>query len=140
MLKEFEEEQWRQYDGPAKDAAIKFWTGRGYSCCENPDEFGVDLLVEGKGKSFGCEVEVKTKWFGADFDFPTLHIAFRKRKFMDAPCQFMVFNYSLTHAALVSRKTVLQSPILQIRNATVPSGERFYDVPVSEVVTINMLV
>ena len=59
---------------------------------------------------------------------------------MDAPCQFMVFNCSHTHAALVSRKTVLQSPILQISNATVPSGERFYDVPVAEVATINVLV
>ena len=97
-------------------------------------------MVEGKGKKFGCEVEVKTKWFGGEFTFPTLHIALRKRKFMDAPCQFMVFNYSLTHAALVSRKTVLQSPILQISNATVPSGERFYDVPASRAVVINMLV
>ena len=59
---------------------------------------------------------------------------------MDAPCQLMVFNCSLTHAALVSRKTVLRIPILQISNATVPAGERFYDVPVSGVVIINMLV
>ena len=50
-----------------------------------PIEFGVDLFIEGKGKKFCCEVEVKTKWFGAEFTFPTLHIALRKRKFMDAP-------------------------------------------------------
>jgi hypothetical protein len=74
------------------------------------------------------------------FTVHTLHIALRKRKFMDAACQFMVFNYSLTHAALVGLKTVLRSPILQISNATVPAGERFYDVPVSEAVIINMLV
>ena len=54
--------------------------------------------------------------------------------------QFMVFNYCLTHAALVGLKTVLRSPILQISNTTVPAGERFYDVPVSEAVIINMLV
>lgn len=140
MLKQFEEERWEQYDTPAKDAAIKFWQRHGYSCLENPDEFGVDLLVEGKGKNFGCEVEVKTKWFGAEFTFPTLHIALRKRKFMNAPCQFMVFNCSLTHAALVSRKTVLRSPVVEVKNVTVPSGERFYDVPVSEAVIINILV
>ena len=52
--------------------AVKPRQRRGYSCLENPDEFGVDLLVEGKGKKFGCEVEVKTKWFGAEFTFPTL--------------------------------------------------------------------
>lgn len=140
MLKEFEPERWEKYDTPAKDAAMKFWQRRGYSCLENPDEFGVDLLVEGKGKKFGCEVEVKTKWFGGEFTFPTLHIALRKRKFMDAPCQFIVFNHSLSHAALVARNRVLRSPVVEIKNVTVPAGERFYDVPVSEVVVINMLV
>ena len=38
-----------------------------------PIEFG----IEGKGKKFCCEVEVKTKWFGAEFTFPTLHIAIK---------------------------------------------------------------
>ena len=85
VLKQFEEDQWRQFDGPAKDTAIIFWTRHGYSCVENPDEFDVDLLVDCRGKKFGCEVEVKTKWFGAEFEFPMLHIALRKRKFMDAP-------------------------------------------------------
>jgi len=52
--------------------AVKPGQRRGYSCLENPYEFGVDLLVERKGKKFGCEVEVNTKWFGAEFTFPTL--------------------------------------------------------------------
>ena len=140
MLKQFEEERWQQYDTPAKDAAMKFWQRRGYSCLENPDEFGVDLLVEGKGKKFGCEVEVKTKWFGAEFTFPTLQIALQKRKFMDVPCQFIIFNHSLSHAALVARKRVLCSLVVELKNVPVPAGERFYDVPVSGVVILNMLV
>ena len=97
-------------------------------------------MVEGKGKKFGCEVEVKTKWFGAEFTFPTLNIALRKRKFVDAPCQFVIFNHSLSHAALVARKRVLCSPVVEVKNVTVPAGERFYDVPVSGVVIVNMLV
>ena len=63
-----------------------------------------------------------------------------ERKFMDAPCQFMVFNCSLTHVALVSRMTVLPSPVVEVKNVTVPAGERFYDAPVSEVVIFNLLV
>jgi hypothetical protein len=59
---------------------------------------------------------------------------------MDAPCQFMVFNCSFTCAVLLSRITVLPSPVVEVKNVTVPAGERFYDAPVSEVVIVNMLV
>ena len=52
----------------------------------------------------------------------------------------MMFNCSFTHAALVSRKTIMKSPLVEIRNATVPSAERFYDVPVSDIIVVNMLV
>mgnify|MGYP001498562160 CR=1 FL=1 len=58
---------------------------------------------------------------------------------MDAPCQFMVFTCSLTHVALVSRKTIMKSPLVEIRNATVPRGERFYDVRMSDILVVNML-
>lgn len=139
MLKEFEEERWAQYDAPAKTVAIQFWQKLGYDCVENPDEFGVDLLVEGKGKRFACEVEVKTGWHGGEFQFPTLHIAMRKRKFMDRPCQFIVLNKGLTHAAVVGRKTVLASPVVEVANAVVPSGERFYDVPTKGLAIINLM-
>tara|TARA_X000000950_G_scaffold141700_1_gene175795 strand:- start:819 stop:977 length:159 start_codon:yes stop_codon:yes gene_type:complete len=52
----------------------------------------------------------------------------------------MVFNYSLTHAALVNRKTILPSPVVEVKNVTALAGERFYDASVPEVVIINMLV
>ena len=97
MLEAFEEERWAQYDAPAKTVVTQFWQRLGYDCVENHDEFGIDLLVQGRGKQFACEVEVKTGWHGGEFHFPTLHIAMRKRKFMDRPCQFMVLNQGLTH-------------------------------------------
>ena len=90
-----------------KQAATSFWNQLGFECSENPNEFGIDLLVSGKGKEFGCEVEVKTQWHGANFAFPTLNIALRKQKFMTRPSQFMVFNPGLTHAALANRNVIL---------------------------------
>ena len=56
MLKQFEQEQWELFDAPAKESATKFWIQLGYECVENPDDYGIDLLVNGKGKEFGCEV------------------------------------------------------------------------------------
>lgn len=104
MLKAFEEDKWELYDGPIKAAATKFWIQLGYDCIENPDDYGIDLLVSGKGQDFGCEVEVKLGWHGPEFTFPTLYIAHRKKKFMDSPAIFMVLNQSITHGAGVSRK------------------------------------
>ena len=42
-------------------------------------------MVKGMGKEFGCEVEVKLGWHAPAFTFLTLHIAMRKKKFMNSP-------------------------------------------------------
>ena len=56
MLKQFVEEQPAIHDAEAKEAVRQFWVNLGYDFIENPDEFGIDLLVEGKVREFGCEV------------------------------------------------------------------------------------
>ena len=139
MLKAFEQYQWELFDAPAKEVATKFWMDLGYECIENPDDYGIDLLVKGKGKEFGCEVEVKLGWHGPTFNFPNPHICCRKKKFMSPPSMFMVMNNSLTHGAIVSSKLILQSPIIEVKNMTVPTGERFFDVPVDDINVINLL-
>ena len=81
MLKYFDRDQFARHDAHAKEVARQFWINLGYDCIENRDEYGVDLLVEDKVRKFGSEVEVKTRWHGPEFNFPTLHIPFRKKKF-----------------------------------------------------------
>ena len=63
----------------------------------------------------------------------------RKKKFMKSLAMFMVMNNSLTHGAVVSRKLILASPVIEVANATVPSGERFFNIPVDGVQIINLL-
>ena len=58
---------------------------------------------------------------------------------MSPPSMFMVMNNSLTHGAVVGSKLVLQSPIIEVKNMTVPTGERFFDVPVDNINIINLL-
>jgi hypothetical protein len=70
--------------------------------------------------------------------FPTLHITVRKRKFMSSSSQFMVFNQGLIHAALISRSNSI-CLIIEVKNVTVPSGERFYDNPTSEFSVLNVV-
>ena len=117
----------------------KFWVELGYHCIENPDEFGVDLLVDGKGREFGCEVETKTGCHGPEFNYPTLRIPFRKKKFTKGRVTFFVLNSGRTHTAVVSRQRLLKSPVVQVKNKIVPTGDYFYEIALEEVEFVNLL-
>ena len=109
-----------------------------HDCIENPDEYGVDLLVDGKGRKFGCEVEVKTGWHGPEFNYPTLRIPFRKQKFTDDRTTLFFLNSGLTYAAVVSRQKLLKSPVAQVKNKMVLIGDYFYEIALEDVEFIKL--
>ena len=139
MLKYFDRDQFARHDAHAKEVARQFWINLGYDCIENRDEYGVDLLVEDKVRKFGSEVEVKTRWHGPEFNFPTLHIPFRKKKFTKEKVTFFVLNNARSHAAVVGRNDVVTSPVVTVPNKFVPAGDLFYDVNVQDAKIINLL-
>ncbi len=132
MYKVFQPSAFNRYDAPARQKASSFWVSQGYTCVDHEDEFGVDLVVEKDDVRFYCEVEVKAVWHGLEFMYETLHIPARKAKFLNKPTQFMVFNNSLTRAAIVGRKQLLKSPLVEVPNLKVAFGEKFFDVPKKE--------
>ena len=138
MHKYFELQDFEKFDAAAKSVAQSFWQRLGYQCIENPDVYGVDLLVKGKGKKFGSEVEVKQSRHGAEFPFPSLHIPHRKKRFTEGSNSFFVLNNGITHAAIFSRKIVIPSPVDLIKNYKVPTGKQFYCIPVAQVQFINL--
>jgi hypothetical protein len=139
MYKVFQKDIFDQYDNPARAVAKQFWKNLGYEAQDNPDEFGTDLLVTGKGKKFYCEVEVKTVWHGVTFHFPSLHIPVRKAKFLDKSIKFMVFNNSLTHAAIVGHAAVVNAPVVEVPNHYIKKGERFFDIPAEDLYIVPVL-
>ena len=139
MLKYFDRDQFARHDAHAKEVARQVWINLGYDCIENRDEYGVDLLVEDKVRKFGSEVEVKTRWHGPEFNFPTLHIPFRKKKFTKEKVTFFVLNNARSHAAVVGRNDVVTSPVVTVPNKFVPAGDLFYDVNVQDAKIINLL-
>tara|TARA_R110002072_G_scaffold17087_1_gene65550 strand:- start:60 stop:491 length:432 start_codon:yes stop_codon:yes gene_type:complete len=139
MYKVFQKTDFDKYDEAARTAATKFWTANGYFCADNEDEFGVDLVVERDGKRFYCEVEVKTVWHGIDLKYDSIHIPVRKAKFLAKPTQFMVFNNSLTHAAIISRKAVQESPTVEVPNAKIRTGEKFFDIPKEKAIFVTTI-
>jgi len=51
----------------------------------------------------------------------------------------MVFNNSLTHAAIISRKSVRDSPIVEVPNKKIRFGEKFFDIPKEKAVFIQTM-
>ncbi len=139
MHKHFSHRDHQKYDVAARESAKGFWQRRGWRVTDNPDEYGVDLIAEDGGKRFYIEVEVKRAWHGVDFKYNTMHLPARKGKFLHKPTQFMIFNNSLTHAAIFSRNVVKDSPLKEVPNCKIPVGERFYNIPVEAVTFVYTL-
>lgn len=133
MHKHFSIRDHAKYDVIARDTAKKFWSRLGWDISDNPDEYGVDLIAQKDNKRVYVEVEVKKAWHGPTFQYSTMHLPVRKTKFLSKPTKFMVFNNSLTHAAVISRRAIQNSPVSVVPNRKVSVGEKFYDIPVDDV-------
>lgn len=139
MYKAFQSKDFNKYDEAARNRAKEFWESQGYTCTDHDDEYDVDLVVEKNGKRFYCEVEVKTVWHGKDFKYDTIHIPVRKAKFLGKPTQFMVFNNSLTHAAVIGRKKVLNATKVDVPNRKIAFGEKFFDIPKEDAIFVQTI-
>jgi hypothetical protein len=102
----------------------------GLECRENPNVYGVDLLVYRADKLVGyIEVEVRS-W---DYcHYPTIHVGLRKEKLFqqDLPVLFFALTHDLTHAYWARTQVIEGSSLIEVKNTEVPSGELFFDVPV----------
>lgn len=137
MRKKFDKDLYNKND-PAKNKAIEYFKTKDMSAIVNPNDYGVDLIVDNK---FYCEVEVKHNWKGNNFSFPTLQIPERKKKFAsinDMPVMFMVLNSEHTHAFLVNAKDVLRSPLVEVPNKYVEKEELFFQIPVKKLTKVRL--
>ena len=110
----------------------------GLECRENPNVYGVDLLVYRADKLVGyIEVEVRS-W---DYcHYPTIHCALRKAKLFqqDHPVLFFALTQDLIHAYWAKTQVIEGSPLIEVKNTEVPAGELFFDVPVKHFKYVNL--
>ena len=86
------------------------------------------------------EVEIKRVWSGPEFKYDTLQIPERKKKVIgrDMPCVFAVFNNEQTHGFLCPGDILAVSPLVEVSNKYVRSGEMFFQVPISSLIFIEV--
>jgi hypothetical protein len=130
--KRFDQALHDRYDPPARKS-VSDWIKMkwGLECRENPNVYGVDLIAYRVGSPVGfVEVEVRSWNF---CHHPTIHIAHRKAKLFrqDLPVLFFALTHDLSYAYWMKAELVEKCPLIEVKNREVPSGEFFFDVPVS---------
>jgi hypothetical protein len=131
ITKKFNQALHDQYDPPARKAVTDWVKMKwGLECKENPNVYGVDLLVHRADKLVGyIEVEVR----GWDYcHYPTIHIASRKDKLFqqDRPVLFFALTQNLENAYWMKAELVKGCPLIEVKNTEVSAGELFFDVPI----------
>jgi len=127
-------------DTPAKAAAVRYWKALGYNVYENTNNNVPDLTIETENARFYSEVEIKRIWTGEAFQYDTLQIPERKRKYigLDLPCTFMVFNNEQTHVFLCEGSTLITAPLVEVPNRYVHEGEYFFQIPITELKLVKV--
>ena len=146
MAKNFNQQDFLDFDVSARAKAKIYLENAGYKVEDNVDKYGVDLVCEcSHGRKFAVEVEVKKGWAG-EFTFPTLHIPYRKAKFINGSTLFFVFSSNLWSVGIVTSDALKASPIVTVPNYKVLGSEeyfeslqeKFFDVPKDKVKFVRL--
>lgn len=139
VRKRFSQSLHKETDKIAKKAAMKLCSkNRRVTLIENPNRHAVDLLIYNKKDEHigNIEVEIKRNWAaGEDFKFPNVNFLSRKEKYcrLTKPTIFVIFNADLSQHLVIKDTDVLASPLEEVRNRYVHSGELFYKIPLTRV-------
>ncbi len=130
--KAFNVSLFNEYDVSGRHVVIKFLS-QWWKCQieENPDEFGVDLLIKRDNTIVGyVEVEVRPIWNQNNFPFTTINIPYRKKKFftLDLPTYYCILNKSLDKYLFITSDEIVNSPVTENKNKYVSTDEYFYNV------------
>lgn len=91
---------------------------------DNPDIYAQDLVIVGKGF---IEVEVKHNWGKGRFPFDSLHISYRKEKFVDGVTNFVIWSSNLLACAIVSPETMRIAYVVE-KDTKLTKNELFYEI------------
>ena len=123
--KKFNKKSHAVNDKPAKDLVIKFLKSKGLDAMENPNDYGIDIMVS------RYEVERREIWVNS-FPFKTVHIPARKAKFLKYNIIYAIVNKDFSKIMLCTSEIIRKYNKIEVPNKSVPRGEYFYDVPIEE--------
>lgn len=138
--KKFSKSLFKENDSVARKAATKYYKNLGYEVRPNEDKYGPDLLLF-KENTFASyvECEVKRVWKDCDFPWPTVQIPERKSKYVtEKPILFFMLNGKEDRALIIKGNDLVKSPLKEVSNKYVRSGEYFFQIPLNLVVFVDL--
>ena len=141
-MKKFDKALHEKYDKLGRDTVKGFVKASwGWEARENPNKYGVDLLLYSDGALCGCaEVEVRNSWKSKLFPFKDLNVPQRKEKLLNNDILTFFFSVNGNTDALFYCKAedVLSSPLVENKNKYVAEGELFYKVPLDRLTYVDL--
>ena len=123
----------------------------GLMCQDNDDKYGPDLVIYKSGApTYYLEVEQKRVWRSPDpkelgkgrsnFPWASVQLPERKAKFcrMELPLEFWILREDLAAAVVIPDWLVLQSPLVEVPNKYIQSGERFFQIPIDQCIYVEL--
>lgn len=135
--KRFDRELYQMYDQLAKEKVNTIIDKRRFKLQENPKKRGVDLFLLNKGEHIlNIETEIKRVWKDKEFQYDTVQIPERKKKFtnLELPTLFVMFNADQSSYLVIKDTDLVKSPLKEVPNRYVFKEEYFYQVPLKKVV------
>ena len=131
-MKPFSQYLHDKYDAPARKVVSEWVQMKwGVECKDNPNKYGVDLIVCRSGVPVGAlEVEVRQEGFD---QHRSIHVAQRKEKLfqVNLPVLFFALTQDLHRAYYLKADLIKDCPLVEVHNRYVGKGEMFYDVPIT---------
>jgi len=116
-------------DAPGKKTVIKYLKSIGIEAIENPDKFGIDVIVPGSDVTY--EVEQRSIW-AENWFYSSVHVPERKKKFMQDKMVYAVVNRDCTKILFCPSEVIREYKPIEVPNKAVSNGEEFYDVPLNK--------
>jgi len=122
-----------KYDGFGRQIVKKYLRGRGIIAINNPDIYGVDLILLRGCRRIGYgEVEVRSSWRGYKFPFSDLNIPDKEHLFrQDLPVYFFSVNNEGTAMFICNAKRILAKDKVLLSNKY-KENEPFYKMEIPE--------
>jgi hypothetical protein len=138
-MKRFSRDLYDRYDLQAKLAGLQYLMEMEATQITTPiNRYGVDLEYLMGDRAGMLECEVKAVWAGGGFPYPTVNVLGRKTKFFKEGAELLLMSADLATGLSIPAEIVLDSPMEEVRNKYVNSGEWFYKVDVNRATGIYL--
>ncbi len=144
--KPFSNELFRDNDSRAIEAVTNYLCKQGEFASRNKEKYQPDIVVYGSAgfqKASYVEVEVKRVWRNDQPEFPwdSVQIPERKLKYLRKrlEVEFWVLRSDLQYAVVVPGIVVGASPLVEVPNKLVSTGEKFVQIPLNQCTLVQLV-